>query len=192
MRLTTAAALLVLLAGTGEAKAKFESAYTDLTYEAEAGAKATCKGIESDEESGSVVFECKGYKGIKVYIGEGDLRTYVGYGINGRGELAYASTFPMFNQVGNKVEWRLKDGKPVATILRFKMAADDMKGEVLVVTQLEEGNQCWVARVSATKNKDANELARKAADELAGTVNCTADTVPKDIGKLDRDEVQPR
>lgn len=187
MRLGLAIAALALLAGAADAKSNFDSVYTDLTYEADAGAKATCKGIEADEESGSVVFECKGYKGIKVYIGEGDLRTYVGYGINGRGEQAYGSTFPMFNQVGDKLEWRLKDGKPVATILRFKVAADDKKGEVLVVTQLAEGNQCWIARVSASKNKNANELARKAADELAGTVNCSPDSFPKDYGAPDPD-----
>ncbi len=191
-RLIALLAASAALAGAALAAPKFDSAYTDLTYEGDAGSKATCKGTSADEESGSVTFECKGYDGIKVYVAEGDLRTYVGYGWNGKGEVAYSQTFPMFNQIGNKLEWRLKDGKPVATILRYKMAADGKAGEVLVVTQLEEGNQCWIARVSASKNKNANELARKAADELAGTVSCTGETAPKDYGDLDDEDIQPR
>jgi len=180
----------MLLAGTADAKPAFDSAYTDLTFEGDVGSKATCRTLEADEESGSIVFECKGYDGTKVYLAEGDLRTFVGYGGNGREEMAYGQTFPMFNQVGSKIEWRLKNGKPVATILRFKMASDDMKGEVLVVTQLEEGNQCWIARVSASRNNNANVLARQAADELAGTVAC-GDQMPRDYGKRDIDAIQP-
>lgn len=192
MRTGFTLAALALLAGAANAKPVFDSAYTDLTYDADAGSKATCQGTSSDEESGSVEFACKGYDGIKVYVAEGDLRTFVGYGWNGKGEQAYSQTFPMFNTIGDKLEWRLKDGKPVATILRFKMSSDGKAGEVLVVTQLEEGNQCWIARVSASKNRNANELARQAADDLAGTVHCTADTMPKDYGTLDDEDIQPR
>lgn len=191
-RLIAIAATAALLAGIAGAGKRFDSAYTDISFEGDAGSKATCKGISEDEEYGSVEFECAGYDGIPVFVGEGDLRMFVGYGANGKDEIAYSQTFPMFNQVGAKIEWRLKDGKPVATILRWKMAADDMKGEILVVTQLEEGNQCWIARVSASKNKNANELARKAADELAGTVTCTVETQPVDYGALDIDAIQPR
>ncbi len=192
MRVTIAFAAAMLAAGAASAGAKYDSVYTDLTFEGDAGAKATCKGTSADEESGSVTFACKGHDGIKVYLAEGDLRTYVGYGWNGKGEHAYSQTFPMFNTVGDKIEWRLKDGKPVATILRWKMSSDGKQGEVLVVTQLEEGNQCWIARVSASKNKDANELARKAADDLAGTVHCTDESVPTDYGALDDEDIQPR
>ncbi|MFT3809518.1 MAG: hypothetical protein QM698_06320 [Micropepsaceae bacterium] len=191
-RLTVLIAAGAALLAPAAAGAKSDSAYTDLTYEADAGAKATCKGTSADEETGSVTFECKGRDGIKVYIAEGDLRTYVSYGWNAKGEIAYGQTFPMFNQIGDKLEWRLKDGKPVATILRWKMSADGKAGEVLVVTQLEEGNSCWIARVSASKNKNANELARKAADELAGTVDCSSGTPPKDYGDLDDEDIQPR
>ena len=88
LRLACAVAAAAALAAPALAGKKIDSAYSDLTYEAEAGAKATCKGIEADEESGSVLFECKGYGGIKVYVAEGDLRAYVGYGMNGRGEIA--------------------------------------------------------------------------------------------------------
>ena len=191
-RLTVLLAASAALLAPALAGKAFDSAYTDLTYEADAGSKATCKGTSADEESGSVTFECKGYDGIKVYIAEGDLRTYVSYGWDAKGEIVYGQTFPMFNQIGNKLEWRLKDGKPVATILRYKMSADGKAGEVLVVTQLEEGNTCWIARVSASKNKNANELARQAADELAGTVDCSADAPPRDYGNLDDEDIQPR
>lgn len=192
MRMRMAMAGLALLAGSAAARPVFDSAYSDLTFEAEAGADATCMEYESDPETGSVSFGCRGYGGIKVFLAESDLRTYVGYGWNAKGEIAFSQTFPMFNTVGGKVEWRLKDGEPVATILRYKMSSDGRQGEVLVVTQLQEGNQCWIARVSASKNKNANELAREAADALAGTVNCTPETEPEDFGVLDEEDIQPR
>jgi len=57
------------------------------------------------------------------------------------------------------------------------------KGQVLVVTQLVEGNTCHVAYVDALANKDANELARKAADE-SGDFDCATDE-PEVIGKFE-------
>lgn len=181
MRLFPIAAACVL-SGTALAAPKFDSAYTDLIFE---GAQATCKLLELDEESASSIFECKGHSGIKIYVGEGDLRSFVSFGWNARGEIAAEQTFPQFNSLGAKLEWRLKDGKPFATILRWRLDGDGdtvPRSEVLVVTQLDEGNQCWVATVSASKNKNANELARKAADDLAGTVHCTPETEPEIIG----------
>lgn len=174
-----AAALALVPAASG----KTESVYTKLLTP-----EANCKELESNpDEGGSFLSRCPGYGGIAVYVGEGDLRMVVAYGMNAKGEIAYSQTFPAFNTIGETLEWRLKDGKPFATILRWKIdgGPDMPKGEVLVVTQLEEGNQCWVAMVSANKNKDANELARKAADELAGTVTCSEDTVAKAYGVVD-------
>jgi hypothetical protein len=162
------AALALLLVPA--AFASNDSAYTKL-----AGEGAHCRTIEENpDEGGSFLQQCAGHSGIAVFVGEGDLRTFVSYGWNARAEKAATQTFPAFNTIGDTLEWRLKDGKPVATILRWKIDGGPYmpKGEMLVVTQLDEGNQCWIAIVAAHKNKDANELARHAADELAGTVDC--------------------
>jgi hypothetical protein len=53
---------------------------------------------------------------------------------------------------------------------------------VLVVTQLAEGNSCHIAYVDALANKDANELARAAADK-SGKFNCAKDE-PEVIGEF--------
>lgn len=181
MRLATVAAMA--MAAVMPALAKSDSAYTKIMTP-----DAKCKVVDSNEEEGWAVTKCPGYKGIPVWIGEGDLRAMVGYGENGSDEMAYQRTFGPFNTTGETVEWRLRNGKPVATILRWIIdgGPDMPKGEMLVVTQLEAGNQCWIAVVAAHKNKKANELARQAADELAGTVDCTT-TEPEIVGTPDHD-----
>ncbi|MCC6919457.1 MAG: hypothetical protein IT548_09645 [Alphaproteobacteria bacterium] len=184
-----AAALLALapaaLASAALASAALanESVYTKLS-----GPAAHCAELESQPDEGGWYLErCTGHAGIAVFVGEGDLRTMVSYGMNARAEKAASETFPAFNTIGETLEWRLKDGKPFATILRWKIdgGPDMPKGEMLVVTQLDEGNQCWVAVIAAHKNKDANELARKAADEMAGTVTCGDDYRAKSVGTPD-------
>lgn len=181
MRLAVLAAAVVALAAP--ALAKSESAYTKIATPA-----AKCKTVESNEEEGWAVAKCPGYKGIDVWFSDGDNRMTVGYGKNGRNEEAFTSTFPFFNVTGDTIEWRLKDGKPVATILRWKIDGGEglPKGEMLVVTQLKTGNQCWVAVIAAHKNKNANELARQAADQLGGKVDC-ATAQPQVIGTPDND-----
>ncbi|BCW90341.1 hypothetical protein sos41_35090 [Alphaproteobacteria bacterium SO-S41] len=176
MRYATIAVTAALLAGP--AVAKSESAYTKI-YTPD----AKCKTVEQNDDEGWAVSKCPGYKGIDVWIADGDNRVMVAYGAKGRDEAAMSQTFSFFNVTGETIEWRLKDGKPVATILRWKIdGGEDLpKGEMLAVTQLTPGNQCWIAVVAAHKNKDANELARKAADELAGTVDC-ANTPAKIVG----------
>jgi hypothetical protein len=47
---------------------------------------------------------------------------------------------------------------------------------VLVVTQLVEGNSCHIAYIDALANKNANELAREAADK-SGDFDCASDEV---------------
>jgi hypothetical protein len=74
------------------------------------------------------------------------------------------------------VEWRAAgQAPPFAIIQRWHLADNndpDRNGRpiakpMLVVTRLPPGPVCHVAYVDAKANRDANELARKAADELA-------------------------
>jgi hypothetical protein len=46
-----------------------------------------------------------------------------------------------------------------------------------VVTRLPPGEVCHVAYVDVEANPNANELARKAADETARSFNCSKDEV---------------
>jgi hypothetical protein len=73
------------------------------------------------------------------------------------------------------VEWRLKDGTPIATILRWTVADDS--GAVakqktwLVVTKLEADNSCHMGYVEGSYPR-ANEKARWLADGAAEAFSC--------------------
>lgn len=157
------------------AAAEMTSAYTKIALD-------QCTRTAFSEEEGWVSYACEGYGGVMVQVAEGDLRALISYGPDAANERAAGQTFPLFNTTGETIEWRLRDGKPVATILRFYIDAPDIaKGQVLVVTQLGLGQTCHIAYVDAGANEEANELARAAADRLAGTVDC-ATAEPEIVG----------
>lgn len=182
--------LAVVLAGTaiGAASAQeAQSVYTDVDFE-------QCTLINSDEMGGT--FACPGYKGIPVMIGEGDLRMFVSFGLTSTTEPAAQQTLPPFNHLGPRIEWRRRpneDGTlvPFATILRWYTQREEgeFEGQVLVVTQLKPGATCHIAYVDAVANKDANDKARKAADELAGDFAC-GDRMPQVIGPFEAFELE--
>jgi hypothetical protein len=154
------------------------SAYTDVDLDA-------CTVIAEDELGAT--WRCEGYDGMMMQIAEGDLRMFVSYGENAGSELAAQQTPPPFNSLGQKIEWRLNaDGEPFATILRFFVDRSNEgkpEAQVLIVTRLEEGATCHVAYIDATANQNANELARKAADDLAADFDCA--NSPEIIGKFE-------
>lgn len=167
----------VLLAGAlgaSPALAGFNSAYTDLDLD-------QCLVLEADDFGAS--WSCPGYKGYPLMVQEGDLRFALQYGFNVDANPFGFQTLPPFNYLGAKLEWRLSNAlgrwMPIATIVRYHTAdpeTGDDKGQVLVVTQLVEGNTCHIAYIDALANGNANEMARDAAD-AAGTFDCANDTV---------------
>ena len=102
--------------------------------------------------------------------------------------LAASQTFPGLNSVyRGTIEWRMKrlpNGKarPFATILRWntRTEADAERedgrstGLTLVVTRLNPGGVCHVGYIDARK-ADANDAARKLADEKARGFRCRVD-----------------
>jgi hypothetical protein len=141
-----------------------------------------------DEDYGSWL--CPGYKNFPVRLSAGDQRMYVTFGRLSDDNIASTETFPGFNDVyEGTVEWRIEKragGKerPFATILRWNLVtAEDQEkatgpikpsGRVLVVTRLGPGGTCHVGYVDG-RSKDANEHARKLADERARTFKCVKD-----------------
>jgi hypothetical protein len=64
-------------------------------------------------------------------------------------------------------------------------------GKVLVVTRLSPDGTCQIGYVDARANADANELARKIADEHARDFHCGKDE-PIVLGKTDPDLAMPK
>ena len=144
----------------------------------------------------STIRVCPGMAGLKVLVSEDDLRETVSVGRNRAAaakEPAAQAGFGPFNSTTATIEWRALSGKPFAIIQRWHIADasdEDDNGRpigkpMLVVTRLPPGPVCHVAYIDVKANSDVNELARKAADEVARGFNCGKDEV-KVIGASGR------
>jgi hypothetical protein len=163
----------------------FSSSYTST-------APKDCRTV-GKPENGSTTQVCPGKSGLVVVISEDDLRQTVSVGPNRTAaskEPAAETWFAPFNSTGNTVEWRAVDGTPFAIIQRWMLADNndtDKAGSpiskpILVVTRLPPGSVCHVAYIDGQANRNANELARQAADEFARDFKCGKDEV-KVIGE---------
>ena len=176
-------ALAVVLFATPAAAQSIEYVYT--TFDAK-----KCKHERGKQVEDYGSWLCPGHEKLNVLLSAGDQRMYVTYGSGKQKDLAASQTFPGFNDVyEGTVEWRIErtDGKarPFATILRWNVVTPDDRekatgpikstGRVLVVTRLGPGGTCHVGYVDAKANPDANELARRIADEKARTFKCGKD-----------------
>ena len=157
---------------------------------------AACRTAEKSkpkEEMAWVVQTCKGVGGFLVRISEADLRQTVSYGktlATAAKEPAAEQGFGPFNHAHDTIEWRLRDGKPFATIQRWFVADNENQGPkgpkdvpVLVVQRLSPA--CHVAYIDASANADANVLAAQAADGKAADFQCGKDEVAI-VGKKGR------
>jgi len=144
---------------------------------------------ESEEEAqmgGDAV--CTGFGSYPVYFAEGDLRQFVAFG-HVADPMAYPGGFAQFNRVNTTVEWRLEDGRPFATILRWFIenmdqntgaTSEALTGQVLVISTVAEAgtrrqNSCVVGYVDAKANANANVLARQVADGPGKNFRCGRD-----------------
>ena len=147
-----------------------------------------CTQIEKPD---GFVFEgawrCKGLGGYDVFISAADSREMAAFGKRLANNCAGLKTFSGFNSTGGTVEWRLKEGKPIAAILRWTVSIDPEDSSKhatwLVVNKLEKNDSCHMHYVSGSYPK-ANEQARKAADDLAEGFACETDapTVDSNVG----------
>jgi len=160
-------------------------------------ATRTCKKVDAarDGEGGWSVWLCQGIGGYVVRVTEDDLRTTVSIGRNLKAaadEPASKHQFAPFNSVHDTLEWRMTNGAPFATIQRWFLADvenSDRSGKpgqaaLLIVTRLSPACHVAYVDVSANAGANANEQARKAADEHARTFDCNSHPVV--IGKRGR------
>jgi hypothetical protein len=185
--------LAVLLACLNSGNADAQSLGSTYTSTAPKDCRQIGKPSELD---GSTRRVCPGKAGLVVLISEDDLREIVSVGHNRKAaaeEPAAQVWFGPFNSSENTIEWRAAGARPFAIIQRWHIADSgdpDKQGRpntkaMLVVTRLPPGPVCHVAYVDAIANPNANELARKAADDFAGGFACGKDEV-KIIGTRGR------
>ena len=160
----------------------YTSAYTKLNFDQH------CVILEEYELGVSA--KCSGYKDYPVYFSEGDLRAMVRFGHTNPKTDRWES-FGQFNNVGSTIEWRLSQGTPIATILRWHIETEDSQGnreegQVLVVSTVagfnNPDNACIAGYVDARTNSNANILARNVADTIATYFKCDVDS-PKFYGE---------
>ncbi|HEY8124108.1 MAG TPA: hypothetical protein VIF88_01620 [Methylocystis sp.] len=175
---------LVVASGFAPAAAQdVSSAYTSLDV------RRDCKHRPGKAVEDYGDWRCKGYAGMPMWFGAGDQRMYVSFGSKAQDEPAATETLAPFNDFyKGVVEWRLANGEPFATIMRWnvKRVADmenrEVRGRALVVTRLPPGAVCHVGYVDALTNPNANELAREIADKHARRFACGKDK-PIVLGK---------
>ena len=160
----------------------FSSSYTST-------APKDCRSIGKPKDpDGGTTQVCPGKSGLVVVISEDDLRQTVSVGPNRMAaskEPAAETWFAPFNSTAPTVEWRALDDKTFAIIQRWLIADNndlDKGGSpnakpMLAVTRLPPGPVCHVAYIDGQANRNANELARRAADEFARDFKCGKDEV---------------
>jgi hypothetical protein len=133
-----------------------------------------CQVVAQNRETGSIAWSCPGRDGTEIWAAEDDARFFVSFGPAADRQAAAGQTLPPFNRINDTLEWRLGEGgQPFATILRWFTEFDDGRvGQVLVVTRIAPDGVCHLAYVDALANKNANELARQAADNLSAGFDC--------------------
>jgi hypothetical protein len=183
-RLCGAAIALGIVSSAPALSQTVESAYTKFDSK-------KCRHERGTEVEDYGSWLCPGHMGLRVLLSAGDQRMYVTYGSGKKTDIALSQTFPAFNDIyEGTVEWRIEKPanakpRPFATILRWNIVtAEDQdkatgpiksSGRALVVTRLGPGGVCHVGYVDARANPDANELARKLADEHARGFKCGKD-----------------
>lgn len=158
-------ALLSLAAAPAAAAPDITSMYTSL-------APADCKLQSRAEENTGATFACPGLESFNVTLSEGDLRMFISYGRQPEKRCVARQTFAPFNTVGEKLEWRIKNQVPIATIVRYSM--DDTLGATfsfLAVTALTSQQACHMAYIDGDM-PDHNEIARIIADTQAEKFQC--------------------
>lgn len=157
--------IVCLLFAASTAQAQIKSVYTDLS-------DSKCKTLEStDDEGGSYRGECPGTAGYKLELLEGDLRQSVNIiePSKRKRELRFWELFGGFSSVGPKAEWRVKNKKPIAVIIRLNVSEDPENSakttSYLIVAKITETEACVTDTLKPTRSQNAE--ARRAADRSA-------------------------
>ncbi len=138
---------------------QFASTYTEFDL-------TKCEVLSEEREEGSSAeYRCPGFGDLPLLVQEGDGRFDLDAGSDDGG----FQTIGAFNDIGDTVEWRLKDGQPFAVIFRFLDVTEGARGRsVLAVETVGRPGKgaCRVAQIAGNA-PDANQKARELADAAA-------------------------
>jgi hypothetical protein len=158
------AVLLSLLAAT-PAAAPIDSVYSDISGEG-------CEQVEFDEDIGKSHMRCPGTAGFKLDLHDFDARMTLDV-LTPDGKVHPLDFWQVitsgFSATGDKAEWRVKSGKPIALIVRLN-ASENPEDSTritswLVVVKITGEKICAVAKIPPSAK--ANQEARDAADAAA-------------------------
>jgi hypothetical protein len=148
---------LLLASSAAAAEPRISSAYTKLDLD-------HCTQLDRGETPESSEWRCAGYRGVPLFVQNGDERYDVDAGVQDEDAL-WANTF---DYPGKTVEWRLNAGKPFAIIYRLLPANPEAPQTTTLVVETvgARGKRgCRVAMIKGSA-RDANQQARSAADRL--------------------------
>ena len=139
------------------AQPRITSAYTTLNLD-------RCAPLDRGDTPEWAEWRCAGYRGIALFVQNGDDRYDVDAGVADKDEI-WANTF---DYPGKTVEWRISAGSPFAIIYRLLPANPDApRVSTLVVETIGVRGKpgCRVAMIPGSA-KNANLQARVAADRI--------------------------
>jgi hypothetical protein len=146
--------------------AGIRSVYTSL-------AQADCRLLRQDEETGGTSSRCPGTAGHALMVHDDDARMSVDVVAPGgrTHPLRYWGVITSnFSSLGPRAEWRMRDGKPVALIVRVNAFENpeipDRATSYLAVAKITPREVCVTDRIPPTA-PSANEAAQRAADSSA-------------------------
>ena len=150
---------------------KFSSAFTDLSKE--------CKNaFKQVDEGQDMPLKCKGYGQYSIYIYYSAFASHISIKANKGDDFIYLSPEKLdySDKEGNKIEWRLANGKPFAVILKVSRYDNKVQengenpyqdkykvGELFIIKGLK-GYEHIDFTVDVTKNQNAIQKARELAD----------------------------
>ncbi|MBI3292813.1 MAG: hypothetical protein HYZ73_08415 [Elusimicrobia bacterium] len=143
-----------------------ESLYSDLSDK-------VCRVIQRAEEGEGdwVKRECPGVLGYKIQKDTDDARDSLTI-LQGNQKQPldfWGRVTGYFNHLGDKAEWRVRDGKVIALIVRmyFTDLETNKKEQRLIVIKVRLSESCVTQVINASRIPNANEKAREAADHAA-------------------------
>jgi hypothetical protein len=131
-------------------------------------------------------FSCAGYLDYR-FLRKTNMMTSVQFGYLSKAiEETYFESFVEENTVGDTIEWRLDErGVPRAAIVRYRFGdvtnpdgTREPADSILVVSKVGQPDDpvgCAVGLVNAGRNRNANEIARRVADEVTPGFVCGSD-----------------